>query len=142
MSKRHTTSPLVSPVSFSSVSGPSFSLSRKPCVSRHINSARLEPYYTRSPSTSGEEATPWYGQSFTRPAASLSWTICHMNSPSDSRKAINTPLSPTILGSRRPSLFVPTKTIPPATTALPYVCDPSWATHLTFFFALRSQLVG
>src|ERR1041384_1253572 len=85
---------------------------------------------------------PWYGQSFTRPAASLSWTICHINSPSDSRKAISTPLSPVIFGSRSPSLFVPTKTMPPETTALPYDCEPSWATHFIFFFVLTSQVVG
>src|SRR5688500_16563949 len=65
-----------------------------------------------------------------------------MNAPSDSRNAIKTPLSPVIFASRSPSLFVPTKTMPPATTTLPYVCEPSVATHLTFFFALTSQLVG
>src|SRR6185369_1446821 len=65
-----------------------------------------------------------------------------MNCPSDSRNAIRTPLSPVIFGSRSPSLFVPTKTMPPETTALPYDCEPSWATHLTFFFVLTSQLDG
>src|SRR6185503_6390736 len=85
---------------------------------------------------------PWYGQSLARPAASLSCTACHMNWPSDSRKAIRTPLSPLTFGSRAPSLFVPTKTMPPATTGLPYACDPSSATHLTFFFVLTSQVVG
>src|ERR1700752_663551 len=25
---------------------------------------------------------------------------------------------------------------------MPYVCEPSWATHFTFFFVLTSQLVG
>src|SRR5262245_23607826 len=65
-----------------------------------------------------------------------------MNWPSDSRKAIKTPLSPVIFGSRTPSLFVPTKTMPPDTTTLPNVCEPNAATHLTFFFVLTSQLVG
>src|SRR5215207_9352002 len=65
-----------------------------------------------------------------------------MKAPSDSRKAIKTPLSPVILGSRSPSLLVPTNTVPPDTTALPYVCEPSWATHFTFFLVLTSQLVG
>src|SRR5687767_4488302 len=65
-----------------------------------------------------------------------------MNWPSDSRKAMTIPLSPVTLGSRRPSLFVPTKTMPPATTTLPYVCEPNAATHLTFFFVLTSQVVG
>src|ERR1043165_745105 len=96
----------------------------------------------RLPSTSGDDAMPWYGQSLTRPVASLSWTICHMNWPSDSRKAISTPLSPVIFGSRKPSLLVPTKTMPPETTTLPKVCEPSWATHLMFFLVLTSQLVG
>src|SRR5678815_2870933 len=71
-----------------------------------------------------------------------SWTICHMNSPSASRNAIRTPLSPVTFGSFSPSLLVPTKTMPPATTTLPYVCEPSWATHFTFFLVLTSQLVG
>ena len=62
---------------------------------------------------------PWYGQSLTRPATSLSWTACHRNVPSDSLKAMSTPLSPLMAGSRTPSLFVPTKTTPPATTTLP-----------------------
>src|SRR5688572_14397462 len=65
-----------------------------------------------------------------------------MNCPSDSRNAITTPLSPVIFGSRTPSLFVPTKTMPPATTTLPYVCEPNAATHLTFFFVLTSHAVG
>src|SRR5215208_3466543 len=65
-----------------------------------------------------------------------------MKAPSDSRKAIKTPLSPVILGSRSPSLLVPTNTVPPDTTALPYVCEPSWATHFTFFLFLTSQEVG
>src|SRR4030095_7842948 len=65
-----------------------------------------------------------------------------MNVPSDSLNAIKTPLSPVIFGSRTPSLFVPTKIIPPETTALPYVCEPSCAVHLTFFFSLMSQLIG
>src|SRR5882672_1725242 len=85
---------------------------------------------------------PWYGQSFARPAASLSCTACHMNWPSDSRKAMRTPLSPLTFGSRGPSLFVPTKIMPPATTGFPYACEPSSATHLTFFFVLTSQVVG
>ena len=85
---------------------------------------------------------PWYGQSFARPAASLSCTACHMNWPSDSRNAMRMPLSPLTAGSRGASLFVPTNTYPPATTGLPYACDPSSATHFTFFFVLTSQLVG
>src|SRR5688572_15548737 len=65
-----------------------------------------------------------------------------MNWPSDSRKAMTIPLSPVTFGSCKPSLFVPTKTMPPATTTLPYVCEPNAATHLTFFLVLTSQLVG
>src|SRR3954467_8524814 len=85
---------------------------------------------------------PWYGQSLARPAASLSCTACHMNWPSDSRNAMRTPLSPLTFGSRGPSLLVPTEIIPPATTGLPYACEPRSATHLTFFFVFTSQLVG
>src|ERR1043165_1682251 len=96
----------------------------------------------RLPSTSGDDAMPWYGQSLTRPVASLSWTICHINWPSDSRNAIKIPLSPVTFGSRRPSLLVPMKTMPPDTTTLPKVCEPSWATHLMFFFVFTSQVVG
>src|SRR4051812_31716694 len=65
-----------------------------------------------------------------------------MNWPSDSRNAIRTPLSPLTFGSRGPSLLVPTKTMPPATTGLPYACEPNSATHFTFFFVLTSQVVG
>src|SRR5262249_46708412 len=32
--------------------------------------------------------------------------------------------------------------MPPATTGLPYACEPSSATHFTFFFVLMSQVVG
>src|SRR5215216_3361447 len=32
--------------------------------------------------------------------------------------------------------------MPPETTGLPYACEPSSATHLTFFFALTSHVVG
>ena len=35
------------------------------------------------PSTSGDEATPWYGQSLARPDASFSCVCCHRNSPVD-----------------------------------------------------------
>src|SRR3954453_12125572 len=84
----------------------------------------------------------WYGQSLARPAAGLSCNACHMNWPSDSRNAMRTPLSPLTFGSRGPSLLVPTKTMPPATTGLPYACEPSSATHFTFFFVLTSQVVG
>src|SRR5437667_6851885 len=31
------------------------------------------------------------------------------------------------------------KTLPPATTTLPQACEPSLATHLTFFVVLRSM---
>src|SRR5688500_1274609 len=93
-------------------------------------------------STSGEEQIPWNGQSFARPAASLSCTACQRNSPSDSRNAMRMPLSPFTAGSFAASLFVPTKTVPPATTGLPYVCDPSSATHFTFFFVFTSHVVG
>ena len=48
------------------------------------------------------------GQSFARPEVSLSCTACHMNSPSDSRNAIRTPLSPVTLGFLGLSLLVPT----------------------------------
>src|SRR5437867_2559504 len=65
-----------------------------------------------------------------------------MNWPSDSRNAISTPLSPLTFGSRGPSLFVPTNTIPLATTGFPYACEPSSAIHFTFFLVFRSQVVG
>src|SRR5688572_25573051 len=65
-----------------------------------------------------------------------------MNWPSDSRNAIRTPLSPVILGSLALSLLVPTKTIPLATTGLPYACEPSSATHLMFFLVFTSHVVG
>src|SRR3989304_3931988 len=55
---------------------------------------------------------------------------------------MRTPLSPLTFGSRGASLFVPTNTMPPATTGLPYACEPSSAIHFTFFFVLTSQLVG
>src|SRR5213075_375800 len=61
---------------------------------------------------------------------------------SDSRNAIRMPLSPVTFGSFTPSLFVPTKTIPPETTGLPYVCEPNDATHFTFVLVFTSQLVG
>src|SRR5688572_24500872 len=91
---------------------------------------------------SGDEQTPWKGQSFARPAASLSCTACHRNWPSDSRNAITMPLSPLTFGSFIDSLFVPTSTTPLETTGLPYVCEPSSATHLMFFFVLMSHVVG
>ena len=91
---------------------------------------------------SGDEQMPWNGQSLARPAASLSWTACHRNWPSETRNAIRMPLSPLTFGSRIASLLVPTSTMSPETTGLPYVWEPSSATHLTFFFDLRSQVVG
>ena len=92
--------------------------------------------------TSGELAMPWNGQSLARPAASFSNVACHMNSPVSSRNAISTPRSPPCFGSRIASLLVPTSTTPPATTGLPYDCDPSSATHFTFLPVLMSQVVG
>src|SRR5919106_7025416 len=92
--------------------------------------------------TSGDEAIPWNGQSLARPDASFSNVACHRNSPSASRKAISTPRSPPCLGSRSASLLVPTSTTPPATTGLPYDCEPSAATHFTFWPVLTSHLVG
>src|SRR5688500_8625080 len=65
-----------------------------------------------------------------------------MNAPSDARNAMRTPLSPLTAGSRSASLFVPTNTRPPATTGLPYDCDPSAVTHFTFAPVLTSQVVG
>ena len=49
-----------------------------------------------------------------------------------SRKHISTPLSPVISGFLGLSLLVPTKTLPSATTGLPYDVDPSSAFHLMF----------
>src|SRR5688572_19181374 len=92
--------------------------------------------------TSGELAMPWNGQSLARPAASFSNVACHMNSPVSSRNAISTPRSPPCLGSRMASLLVPTSTTPSATTGLPYDCEPSSATHFTFFPVLTSHDVG
>ncbi len=78
--------------------------------------ARFEVYQRRSPSTAGVEQTPCWGQSWIRPAASFSWVFCQRNAPSASAKAITTPRSSGSAGIRRPSLLVPTKTLPPATT--------------------------
>ncbi len=69
--------------------------------------------------TSGDEATPWNGQSLARPDSSFACVCCQRNSPLDSRNAISTPRSPPCFGSRSSSLFVPTKTMPPETTGLP-----------------------
>src|SRR5688572_3718169 len=91
---------------------------------------------------SGELAMPWNGQSLARPAASFSNVACHMNSPVSSRNAITTPRSPPCLGARIASLLVPTTTTPSATVGLPYDCEPSSATHLTFLPVLMSQVVG
>ena len=92
--------------------------------------------------TSGELAMPWNGQSLARPDASFSNVACHMNSPVASRNAISTPRSPGCLGSFSASLLVPIITTPPATTGLPYDCEPSSATHFTFLPVLRSHDVG
>jgi hypothetical protein len=70
-------------------------------------------------STSPELATPWNGQSLTRPADTFSCVFCHRNSPVSCLNAITTPRSPGCFGSRSSSLLVPTKTRPPATVALP-----------------------
>src|SRR5688572_20208095 len=91
---------------------------------------------------SGELAMPWNGQSLARPAASFSNVACHMNSPVSSRNAITTPRSPPCFGSRIASLLVPTSTTPSATVGLPYDCEPSSATHLTFLPVLMSHVVG
>src|SRR5918993_5315083 len=91
---------------------------------------------------SGELAMPWNGQSLAPPDASFSNVACHMNSPVSSRNAISTPRSPPCLGSRRPSLLVPTSTTPLPTVGLPYDCEPSSATHFTFLPVLMSQVVG
>ncbi len=66
-----------------------------------------------SPSTARTSRRPGYGQSFTRPEASFSFTACQRKLAVDSRKAINTPRSPGCFLSRNPSLLVPTKTLPP-----------------------------
>ena len=61
----------------------------------------------------------WTGRAgVARPAASLSCTDCHRNSPSVSRNAISTPRSPGCFGSRSFSLFVPTYTRPRLSTAM------------------------
>src|SRR5215203_5191535 len=65
-----------------------------------------------------------------------------MNSPVSSRNAITTPRSPGCFGSRIASLLVPISTTPPATTGFPYDCEPSSATHFTFFPVLTSHEVG
>src|SRR5215210_3524817 len=65
-----------------------------------------------------------------------------MNSPVSSLKAISTPRSPGCFGSFIASLLVPSITTPSATVGLPYDCDPSSATHFTFFPDLTSHVVG
>ena len=85
---------------------------------------------------------PWYGQSLARPDDSFSNVACHMNSPVSSLNAISTPRSPGCFGSRIASLLVPMSTTPSATVGLPYDCEPSSATHFTFFPVLMSHAVG
>src|SRR3990170_1146895 len=85
-----------------------------------------------SPSAITVEQIPWYGQSFTRPLLSFGRNHWYRNFPSDSRKIISTPPSASYCGSRLASLLVPTNTSPPATTGLPYDCDPSCCFHLMF----------
>src|SRR4051812_2572238 len=65
-----------------------------------------------------------------------------MNSPVSSLNAISTPRSPGCFGSRIISLLVPIITTPSATVGLPYDCEPSSATHFTFFPVLTSHDVG
>src|SRR5687768_7539816 len=132
----------VLPVSFSSLTVPSFSPSWNPCRSAATMVPRLVVKYATPRMISGELAMPWNGQSLARPAASFSNVACHMNSPVSSRNAITTPRSPPCLGSRIASLLVPTSTTPSATVGLPYDCEPSSATHLTFLPVLMSQVVG
>src|SRR5512145_1637362 len=85
---------------------------------------------------------PCSGQSLTWPVGILSCVACQRNLPVFSSTQTMTPLSPSILGRRFPRLFVPTNTFPLEITGLPYVCDPSGATHLMFFFALTSHSWG
>src|SRR5262249_49393730 len=94
----------------------------------------------RFPSTAGVEQIPSCGQSFTRPAGSLSCTACQRNFPVFSSKHITIPLSPLILGLRRLPLLVPTKTLPSAITGPPYAFEPRSADHLMFFAAPSSTL--
>src|SRR5262249_38277558 len=77
----------------SSLKGPSFSLSRKPSVSRQTISSRLVTYHRRFPSTYGVEQAPRSSQSLTRPAGSFSFECCHRNFPVSASKQINTPIS-------------------------------------------------
>ena len=86
-------SPSVGPSPGSPVNGPSLP-SASPSASRHTTCASFETYHTRSPSTNAVEQTPCSGQSLTRPADSLSCTICQTNSPVAASNAITTPLSP------------------------------------------------
>ncbi len=83
----------------------------------------------------GVEQMPSRGQSWTRPAASLSWRACHRNLPEPASKHMTTPLSPVILSSFGFSLLVPMKILPPAITGPPYAFEPRSADHLTFFCA-------
>src|SRR5262249_5290178 len=90
---------------------------------------------------------PSSGQSLTRPAASLSWTACQRNLPSDSRKHMTMPLSKgslldlsTSRGLRGFLLFVPTNTLPPATIGPPYALEPRSTLHLIFFSLPDSTL--
>jgi hypothetical protein len=68
-----------------------------------------------------------------RPEDNFSNVACHQNSPVSSLNAISTPRSPGCFGSFSASLLVPIITTPSATVGLPYDCDPSSATHFTFF---------
>jgi len=104
--------------------------------------AWFEVYQRRLPSMAGVEQTPCCGQSWIRPAASFSWVFCQRNSPSASLNAMSTPRSFGRSALRRPSLFVPTKTLPPASTGPAYAWEPTSAHHFRFFPVFTSQSPG
>ena len=129
-------------VSFSSVTGPSFSSVAEALGVEAHDLAAVADVVERSPSTSGDEQTPWYGQSLTRPAASFSWVICQRNSPSSRGR-------PSARRGRRPAWIAQQ----PRCSCRRRPCrrrprgcrrsaSPSAATHFTFFLVLTSQLVG
>ena len=109
------------PVSFSSLNGPSFSLSWKPWMSTAMHDGAVRHEIGDSPSiTSGDDAMPWNGQSLARPDDELlERRLPHelagrlRGTPSARRDRRG------CFGSRIASLFVPTSTTPPATTGLP-----------------------
>ena len=88
-------------------------------MSKQRVSQRLVVYQSRLFSISGLEQTPMYGQSLTRPAASLGLRLFQRNLPVFSSNASSTPASLVNDLSYITSLLEPTKHIPLATVTFP-----------------------